>query len=100
LYFAFAIGNVFLIALMTSQLNIVVDFGFVVLPSWLLLWASSSFRRQLLATFLPIVLYRKMFGTAHLSNVLRNAHQAAIATGLKINVATIIKPAQINPFPK
>jgi hypothetical protein len=68
LFLGMAMGNVFLATLMISQYSLVMDFGLVVLPSWLLLWASPSFRRQLMATFVPNVLYKKMFGTSHSKN--------------------------------
>jgi hypothetical protein len=39
------------------------DFGLIVLPSWLLLWASASFRQQFFADFLPTALYGKLYNT-------------------------------------
>jgi hypothetical protein len=81
-YVARATGNLFLTSFMNSIYNFVMDFGFVVLPSWLLLWASASFRRQLLATFLPNVLYGRIFGT----------HTVTI---LKPRAAAIVPPAKL-----
>ena len=31
----------------------IMDLGSVVLPSWLLFWASDSFRQQMIADFMP-----------------------------------------------
>jgi hypothetical protein len=88
LYFALASGNVFLTTLINSQYGLVMDFGLVVLPSWLLLWASPSFRRQLMATFLPITLYGRIYGSSH-------------TTTIKVQTAVVsIKPMQIIPLQK
>jgi hypothetical protein len=63
LYFGYSTGNAFLTALIDSQYALVMDFGFVVLPSWLLLWASATFRQQFFAQFLPNTLYGKIYNT-------------------------------------
>jgi hypothetical protein len=94
LYLAMMAGNVFLITLLVSQYGLIMDFGLVVLPSWLLLWASPSFRRQLLAIFLPTVLHN-IFGITHTNNM----KKGQTATALKINLA-IVKPVQISPLSK
>jgi hypothetical protein len=58
-----------MLTLMDSQFSLVVDFGLVVLPSWLLLWASASFRHQFVADFVPNGLYKKIFATAHTNTI-------------------------------
>jgi hypothetical protein len=65
------------------------DFGFVVLPSWLLLWASSSFRQQLLATFLPNVLYGRIYGT-HTVTIIK-AQNGAVEAVRAMQIASIPK---------
>jgi hypothetical protein len=69
---------VFLTTLVDSQYALVMDFGLVVLPSWLLLWASTSFRRQFCADFIPTVWYKKIFGTPHLDTIKRQTAIVAI----------------------
>jgi hypothetical protein len=66
---AVATGNLFLMALINSQYSLVLDLGLVVLPAWLLFWASPSFRQQFCADFMPSVFYKKLFATAHTNTI-------------------------------
>jgi hypothetical protein len=43
--------------------SLAIDIGLIALPSWLLLWASPSFRQQFFADFLPNSLYAKFYNT-------------------------------------
>jgi hypothetical protein len=76
-YLSFTAGNIFVAKLLTSQNTLVLDFGLIVLPSWLLLWASASFRKQLLATFLPNVLYERIYNI-HRVTIIKPQNAAAI----------------------
>jgi hypothetical protein len=60
LYFAIITQNIFLTTLLNSQYSWILDFGTVVLPSWLLLWASPSFRKQFFIDFLPKCVHQNM----------------------------------------
>jgi hypothetical protein len=64
-----ATGNLFLMTLMNSQYSLVLDIGLVVLPAWLLLWASPSFRRQFAADFVPNIFCKKIFATPHTNTI-------------------------------
>jgi hypothetical protein len=91
LYLALATGNDFLTTLMNSQYGLIMDIGLVVLPSWLLLWASPSFRRQLLATFLPNLLYEKIFGAPHTVTAIKAQH-----TIVPVKTVVAVRPMPIS----
>jgi MFS superfamily sulfate permease-like transporter len=93
LYMAHFTGNIFWITLLGSQYSLVMDLGLVVLPSWLLLWASPSFRRQLSATFLPTTLYARIFGAPHTITIVK-AQSAMMKTSVQV------RPMQISSISK
>jgi hypothetical protein len=82
-----------LVTVMSSQYGLAMDLGLVLLPSWLLLWASPSFRRQLFATFMPSILLERMFGTPNTNSI--KAHSAIVVKGI-----VSVKPMQISSIPK
>lgn len=63
LYFAISMKCPLLLALLSSQYLWIMDLGTVVLPSWLLLWASSNIRNKLFADILPQKLHKMLFST-------------------------------------
>jgi hypothetical protein len=82
-----------LATLMMSQYGLAMDLGLVLLPSWLLLWASPSFRRQLIVTFMPTILQGRMFGISNTNSI--KAQSAILVKGI-----VPVKPMQISPIPK
>jgi hypothetical protein len=87
---AVATGNVFLLTLMNSQYNLVLDFGYVVLPAWLLLWASPSFRRQFFSDFLPNIFYKKIFPTAHTNTIKPQTNAVVAAAKPQMQISSIL----------
>jgi hypothetical protein len=89
LYFARVTGNALMISLLNSIYTFITDLGFVVLPSWSLLWASASFRKQLLTMFLPNVLHKRIYNTNTIT-IIKPQNGAVEA----------VKPMQISSIPK
>jgi hypothetical protein len=84
-----------LVTVMSSQYGLAMDLGLVLLPSWLLLWASPSFRRQLIVTFIPNILQGRMFGTPNPNTNSIKAQSAILVKGI-----VPVKPMQISSIPK
>ena len=63
------------------------DIGIVVMPSWILIWASKTFRIYLIQSFLPEKLHKKIIGTmTQTSKEIQNGH-----TTIKVLPVTVPK---------
>jgi hypothetical protein len=87
-------GNAFWATFMVSQYNLIMDFGLVVLPAWLLLWASPSFRRQFLSDFMPAAWHGRIYGTAHQLNTI--IAQTVVVAAAKPQMQILSIPNMIN----